>query len=140
MEKRSFKLIVGGISFLILLAGMLFFSMQKLGKDQAENESLTKQPFIPLYNKYSTELTPLDTKHLRGFTIQVASFQDKSKAERLVEELNSKGYETTIFDKDLGAKGIWHRVFVGDFDAEEDAAMFLQKLKGEYKNSFIKTK
>ncbi|MCQ9206060.1 MAG: SPOR domain-containing protein [Omnitrophica bacterium] len=129
MEKRSFRLIVGGISFLILLAGMLFFSMQKLGKDQAENESLIKQPFIPLYSKYST-----------GFTIQVASFQNKSKAEKLVEELSSKGYETTIFAKDLGAKGIWHRVLVGDFDAKEDAAMFLQKLKGEYKNSFIKPK
>jgi len=51
---------------------MMFFGAQELGRDREEKESadVLKKSF-----------TPLDSKHLTGFTIQVAPFQDKSKAE-----------------------------------------------------------
>jgi cell division septation protein DedD len=73
-----------------------------------------------------------------GFTIQVASFQDKARAELVSEELKKKGYIPVISAKDLGDKGTWYRVWVGDFESEEKARELLKRLKEDYKDSFIK--
>lgn len=73
-----------------------------------------------------------------GFTIQVASFQDKARAELVCEELKKKGYMPVISAKDLGDKGVWYRVSVGDFENEEKARELLKILKEDYKDSFIK--
>ena len=151
MGAKDLKLIVGGILFVILLAFMMFFGMQELGRNGEEKENvLPEQKKLKEINKVPAGVRGDDVSRIkekesvgipRGlFTIQVASFQDKSRAERLIEELKKKGYKATISTKDLGGKGIWHRIWVGDFDGKEEAVKFLQKLRVKYKDSFIKSK
>lgn len=103
-------------------------------KLKAEEKATTAQAILTA----GVGFTPLDSKHLTGFTIQVASFQDKARAELVSEELKKKGYIPVISAKDLGDKGTWYRVWVGDFESEEKAGELLKTLKEDYKDSFIK--
>lgn len=89
---------------------------------------------------------PLDTsekaEHVsdipeKPFAIQVYSFQDRSKAEPAIEGLEKKDYPAYIVSQDLGEKGLWHRVWVGRFETKDEATKILDKIKREYKDSFI---
>ena len=101
-------------------------------KLKAEEKATTAQPLTA-----GVGFTP-PLRAGAGFTIQVASFQDKARAELVSEELKKKGYIPVISAKDLGDKGTWHRVWVGDFESEEKARELLKTLKEDYKDSFIK--
>lgn len=71
------------------------------------------------------------------YSIQVASFKDKDKAQKKVEELGGKDYEAFMVSKDLRDKGTWHRVYVGKFDSKSEADAYLPKVKKNYSSSFI---
>lgn len=72
------------------------------------------------------------------FTIQAGSFQDKAKADGVADALKKKGYSPTVETKDLGAKGIWYRVYVGGFAIKEEAQGFLETIKKDNPNAFLK--
>lgn len=110
--------------------------VEKIPARQIEDE-LKIEEKEPLKSQ-EKPVVDLESKLLSRFTIQVASFQDKAKAEKIIEELKNKGYAPTISAKGLGEKGIWHRVFVGDFETEDEAGEALKMLKENYKDSFIK--
>ncbi|VAX35120.1 hypothetical protein MNBD_UNCLBAC01-2113 [hydrothermal vent metagenome] len=78
-------------------------------------------------------------KNIKGsFTIQVASFKKKDSANKKLAELAKKGYDTAyIASRDLGAKGVWYRVYIGNFETKSLAQKFLVKVKSDYKGSFI---
>jgi cell division septation protein DedD len=71
------------------------------------------------------------------YTIQVASLKDKAKAEEAVQDLKTKKYDGFIVSRDLGDKGIWHRVYVGKFNAKSDAEDFLTKIQQDFPGSFV---
>ena len=72
-----------------------------------------------------------------GFTIQIASFNGRSRAEKLVERLRKKKYGPYIVGRDLGSKGTWYRVYIGQYDSKDSAQRDLSQIKKEYKDSFI---
>lgn len=72
-----------------------------------------------------------------SYTIQVASFKDKNKAENKLAELEKKGYKPFILSRDLADKGIWYRVYVGSFSVRDEAQNYLSKVKVDYPDSFI---
>ncbi|MBZ0165283.1 MAG: SPOR domain-containing protein [Candidatus Omnitrophica bacterium] len=71
------------------------------------------------------------------YSIQVASFKDKAKAQKKVEELNKKDYQAFLMSKDVKDKGTWHRVYVGKFSSKSEATDYLPKVKKDYSSSFI---
>ncbi|MDP2652673.1 MAG: SPOR domain-containing protein [Candidatus Omnitrophota bacterium] len=71
------------------------------------------------------------------FTIQVASYKEKSHAELSLKGLLAAGYPASLVAKDLGDKGTWYRIYVGSFQTKDQANEFLSKMKPEYKNSFV---
>jgi len=71
------------------------------------------------------------------YTIQVASFKEKSRAEKIVNELKSKEHFSYIGVRDLGEKGKWYRVYVGRFNVKTEADAYLSEIKKLYKSSFI---
>lgn len=73
------------------------------------------------------------------YTIQVASFKEKVRAEKIAEELRKKDFSAFVVSKDLGDKGTWYRIYVGQFTNKETADNTLTKLKPEYQNSFVIT-
>ncbi len=71
------------------------------------------------------------------FAIQVASFKKKTWAEKEVESLGLKGLKGYILSRNLGAKGIWYRVYVGKFNTKAEAQEYLPKAKEHYPSGFI---
>lgn len=71
------------------------------------------------------------------YTIQVASFNTKVSAELELEKLNKKGMTGKVAEKNLGEKGTWYRLYVGQFDTKESAENSLASIKKDYKNSFV---
>jgi cell division protein FtsN len=56
------------------------------------------------------------------FCVQVSSFRDRQRAQRLAVRLISKGYPSVrVASADVPGRGRWYRVRVGNFDARDKA-------------------
>ncbi|MFA5260600.1 MAG: SPOR domain-containing protein [Candidatus Omnitrophota bacterium] len=72
------------------------------------------------------------------FTIQVLSSKDKLRAQEALQKVKDAGYPTAyLATKDLGDKGLWHRIYVGTFPTKEEADQYLPQVKKAYPDSFI---
>src|SRR3989338_3241359 len=72
------------------------------------------------------------------FTIQVASFKDKERAEKAVTQIQQKGDSAAyIGSKPREGGGFWYRVYIGQFNAKQEATELLAKIQQDYKDSFI---
>lgn len=58
------------------------------------------------------------------FTLLVGSLRDAGNAQRMVEQLKTKGYPVRLDTIDLSAGGRWNRVLVGSFASREEALRF----------------
>jgi len=58
------------------------------------------------------------------FSLLVSSLKDADNAQRLVDQLSSKGYSPRIETLNLGGSGRWNRVLVGFFQSREEALRF----------------
>jgi len=79
-------------------------------------------------------------KPLAGkYTVNVGSFREKARAERLMRELDGKGYRAFVAESAVPKKGTWYRVSVGRFSSREEAQVFAQTLKDkERMDSFVR--
>ena len=131
------------ISLVILLTVLIVFVAFQLGglhkpQKMLPTSETVKEEIVPIAEtKLQPEEKPVPVLQ-KKFTIQVASFQEMTKAEKVSVGLKEKGYQPVISAKELPEKGTWYRVFVGDFDTEEEAKSLLDKLKENHKDSFIK--
>ncbi|MEW5908598.1 MAG: SPOR domain-containing protein [Thermodesulfobacteriota bacterium] len=73
----------------------------------------------------------------KGLTIQIASFYNRTDAQRLVQELKDRGYPAYWTLGLVPGKGIWHRVRVGNFSTRDDAVKTAVQLKTERYNAVI---
>jgi cell division septation protein DedD len=80
--------------------------------------------------------SPVDG-HEAGFTIQVYSFQDRTRAETALQALKNSGYQAFMIISDLGEKGIWYRVRVGGISDEVSAHKMLDEIRKNYNSGFI---
>ena len=80
---------------------------------------------------------PDPAKELASYTIQIASFKDKKRAEEALTTIRSKVPSAYIASRDLGAKGVWYRIYAGRFDRRNSAEVTLNDIKKNYDSSFI---
>jgi cell division septation protein DedD len=66
-----------------------------------------------------------------GYTLNIASFREKGNADRLMKELEQKGYEAFVEKAHIPQKGTWYRVAVGHFPSREEALAFAKGLQEE---------
>jgi len=64
------------------------------------------------------------------YTVQIASIEDKEKAEKLVIDLIGKGYDAYSYEADLNGK-IYYRVRCGKFSSRQEASEYAQTLEKE---------
>jgi hypothetical protein len=67
------------------------------------------------------------------YVVQVASLQDKKKAEDLRDRLNSMGYAPYIDSAELSDRGRWYRVKLKGFETKDEAQKVVDGLQGKVK-------
>jgi cell division septation protein DedD len=73
------------------------------------------------------------------YTVNIASFRKRGRAERLMKDLEEKGYEAFVEKANIPQKGIWYRVAVGRFSSRGEALAFARDLKEKGINySFVR--
>lgn len=96
---------------------------------------------VPIASEKKIEVKKIVKKPLAGtkvYTIQVASFKTEDRAKKSLQGLKEKGFSSAyIMSKNLGAKGVWYRIYVGKFNTKAKAKETLVKVKKIYKGSFI---
>ena len=63
-----------------------------------------------------------------SYSVQVASFLTPERAQRLIEELASKGYRAYVHPFEAPGRRLWYRVKVGKFADRATASLTLEKL------------
>ncbi|MBF0523221.1 MAG: SPOR domain-containing protein [Candidatus Omnitrophica bacterium] len=77
-------------------------------------------------------------KSKRSYAIQVASYKEKSMADRDIKILKQKGYAGGyLLIKDLGKKGKWYRVCLGKYSDKPKAEKSLKDIQKHFQKSFI---
>lgn len=62
------------------------------------------------------------------YSVQVSSSPDRVDSERLQQRFMALGYEAYVRPADLGEKGLWFRVMVGNVATQEDAEQLKQEI------------
>jgi type II secretory pathway predicted ATPase ExeA len=64
------------------------------------------------------------------YAIQVASFQTRTRALRLLDELTTAGYHAEIVEIDSGPRGMWWQIMVGRYSNADEAEADLAMIRG----------
>lgn len=81
-----------------------------------------------------------ETPSAGTYTINVASFQPRERADRYVEELKKLGVDAYVWEVDLPEKGKWHRVAVGHFPTLKEAKDYKEALRNKGMSGMFITK
>lgn len=95
-------------------------SLPNVPKDPSEDIRIGRQPTM-LGN---AEPIPDGTI----YSVQVASSPNREDSERLVQKYGESGFQAYIMTADLGEKGIWFRVRVGNMPTRESAEQLKQEI------------
>ncbi len=62
------------------------------------------------------------------YAVQVSSSPDRVDSEQLLQKYMDLGYQAYVMPADLGERGIWYRVLVGNFTTKEEAEQLKQDI------------
>jgi hypothetical protein len=104
-------------------------------KEQARLKNIVPNPVQTkkLQTESITEKETVVTETGGTLTLQVASLKDPRKAEKLIHNLQRKGYDAHSHTVQIPGRGIWHRVCVGHFNSSTDAQNMLDRLRQDEK-------
>ena len=114
-------------------------SPSAIAESQTAGTGSNVSPVTPVPSSITPSAGKLSStaQQKKMFAIQIQSFQDQTKAHKSLMELTKAGYTPYIVRRDLKEKGIWYRVFIGDFQSKQEANTKLAELKQKYKDSFV---
>lgn len=90
--------------------------------------------------KESPSAKPMDQPaQFKGYAIQVNAMRSYELAEAFVQEQKKSGQALYLGKVDLGKRGIWYRIYLGQFTGRAEAARFMRekKIKEIFPYSFI---
>lgn len=108
--------------------------------DNKEEKKQKEKPKAEAKNKIAKKekIKADSSSKEKRFTLQIAAFKEKDKAEDVAGSLKKKGYEPYIVPVTISDKGVWYRVRIGRFSTRPDAQNVQAKLKNsEGISSFI---
>jgi cell division septation protein DedD len=66
-----------------------------------------------------------------SYIVQVAAVKQRDGADGLCDSMKKKGYAAFVQAADLGAKGVWYRIYAGPFSSKADADQAVRSLKAD---------
>ena len=130
MNSKSVWLVV-----VLVAAGVVIFVLSFKQKEEPQPRAVIAA--VPVQVMAQTADPARSPAIVTGYAVQVYSFQDKTRAEKALEDLRSRGYQAFIVVSDLGEKGTWYRVRVGGIADEKEAQVMLENVRKNYKSGFI---
>ncbi len=82
-------------------------------------------------------VAPAVTEKASNYTVQIASFKDKKRAEQALADIRIKVPSAYVASRNLGTKGTWYRVYAGQFELRNQAEVALGDIKQNFDSSFI---
>jgi cell division protein FtsN len=82
------------------------------------------------------ELFPEESALPHPYSIYFGSYQSLERAENAISEYRNKGLSAYWVRVNLGAKGVWYRVFTGYFKDQKEAEAFLKRKRLD--DAFVK--
>lgn len=73
------------------------------------------------------------------YTIQVAAFKERNRADKAVAQAQQKGYSAYADERTRSDGSTWYQICIGKFDTNASAKELLTKIKLDYKDGFIRT-
>jgi cell division protein FtsN len=114
---------------------LTFFDTLSKGKGAGSADAT--QPRVKKEESKREEKTPEPTRPVVAsvgkYVIQVASLQDRKKAEDLRDRLSSMGYAPYIDSAELSDRGRWYRVKLKGFETKEQAQKMVDGLQAKVK-------
>lgn len=104
-------------------------------KEVAVVEVEVRKPEIEEKEEGRTQVAVVEEPRARAeatkglYTVNIASFRKRDRAQRLMETLGGKGYDAFVEEANIPQKGTWYRVAVGRFPSREEALAFARELK-----------
>jgi hypothetical protein len=109
------------------------------GKELLKEEKEEEKPRVAKVEEPKVQAIPEQKLPVGRFTINVASFKKKVRAERFMEELKKKGYKAFVAETSIPKRGTWYRVSVGRFPSRGEAEALARTLKEkEGLDSFVR--
>lgn len=147
----NFALIIGLVSVGVIVAALALSYKPQANKEVALSDVFSQTPapasqaLAPASEKTAAVdpvpspaiITSPENGKEAGFSVQVYSFQDRSRAEKALENLKNAGYTAFMEVSDLGEKGTWYRVRIGGLDNEDQAKAMLDQVRKNYQSGFI---
>jgi cell division protein FtsN len=114
---------------------LTFFDTLSKGKGsgQADAPQQTAKKQESRQEDVTADAARPSTASVGKFVIQVASLQDRKKAEDLRSRLSSIGYEPYIDSAELSDRGRWYRVKLKGFETKEQAQKVVDGLQAKVK-------
>jgi cell division septation protein DedD len=97
-------------------------------KPETREESQEK-PQVAKVEEPKIRPAPEEKLQAGRYTVNVGSFREMARAERLRKELEEKGYKAFVAKAAIPKKGTWYRVSVGRFPSRVEAEAFSRELK-----------
>ncbi|MCL2179354.1 MAG: SPOR domain-containing protein [Proteobacteria bacterium] len=72
---------------------------------------------------------------LKEWALQVSSHREQEDAERVVAKLSDRGYMAYVVSTELGERGTWYRVRMGQFGSRQEAERVADKLVDDMRMS-----
>jgi len=98
----------------------------------AQKKQVTQTQNLP-----SPQPTNVNVARAGNYAIQVLASKNKSATEKALEKAKAKGYSAYISTKDMGEKGVWYRIYIGNFETKKQAEEQLAAAKKDYPDSFV---
>ena len=97
------------------------------------------KPQVAMVEEPKVRAIPEQKLPVGRFTINVASFRKKVRAERFMEKLKKKGYKAFVAEASIPKRGTWYRVSVGRFPSRREAEALARTFKEkEGLDSFVR--
>ena len=112
-----------------------FLEFEREGREVSKKEASAPVVKESVVASKESVVVSKESVALKEWTLQVSSHRGKEEAERIVAKLSSKGYMAYVVPVELGEKGTWHRVRVGQFASKQEADVVADKLAEDMRMS-----
>ena len=125
------------VAVALIGAGVGVFALTLGHKEKVQNPVVMEEVFNQDPVPSPAIITSPEKGLEAGFSVQVYSFQDRSRAEKALADLKSVNYMAFMEVSDLGEKGMFYRVRIGPLADESQAKAILEEVRKNYKSGII---